>query len=177
VKTIINAIDLMNEKVAKFFSYLSMLLAIQLVYEVICRYIFNKPNMWSFDATYFISSILIVFGLAYTWKMGIHVGVDLFSGKMPQRVKAAIFLFFMLTLFFVPWGNIVVVMFKNAIYSWQIKENSMTGSMPPIYPFKTWMMAGIFLFLVQGVSESLKRLHIVLTGKEIQLQKTGDENL
>ncbi|PKM88643.1 MAG: hypothetical protein CVU87_07065 [Firmicutes bacterium HGW-Firmicutes-12] len=176
MKTIINAIDIMNEKVAKFFSYLSMLLVLQLVYEVICRYVFNKPNLWSFDATYFISSIVVVFGLAYTWKIGVHVGVDLFSGYMPRRVKAAVFLFFMVTLFFTTWGNIVLVMLKNTMYSWEIKETALMGSMPPVYPFKTWMMAGILLFFVQGISESLKSLHILITGNPIQLQKTGDEN-
>lgn len=174
MKTIINAIDLLNEKVAKFFSYLSMILVLQLVYEVVCRYVFNKPNMWSFDATYFISSILIIFGLAYTWKIGAHVGVDLFSGKMAPRVKAAIFIFFMITLFFTTWGNIGKIMLENTIYSWSIKENAMTGSMPPVYPFKTWMMLGIWLFIVQGVGETLKRVHLLITGQEFQ--KTGDDN-
>lgn len=174
MKTVVKAIDLINEKVARFFSYLAILLVLQLCYEVFCRYVLSKPNIWSFDATYFISSILIIFGLAYTWKKGGHVGVDLFSGGLNKRIAAAIFLFFMITLFFTTWGNILREMIKNLIFSWGIKEKSMSGSMPPIYPYKTWMALGVVAFLLQGVSEFLKSLYVLLTGKELLAeQKEG----
>lgn len=171
MKTIIDVIDLINEKIAKLVSYLAIVLVLQLVYEVFCRYILDKPNIWSFDVTYFISSFFIIFGMAYTWKMGGHVGVDLFSGKMPPRIKAAIFCIFMLALFFTSWGNIVREMLKNAIMSWSIHERSTAGSMPPVYPYKTWMLAGVVMLMVQGLSQFLKSLHVLITGKTLE---TGD---
>lgn len=171
MKTIIDILDLINEKIAKVVSYLAIILILQLVYEVFCRYILDKPNIWSFDATYFISSFFIIFGMAYTWKIGGHVGVDLFSSKMQPRVKAAIFCIFMLVLFFPAWGNIVREMLINAIMSWSIHERSTAGSMPPVYPYKTWMLAGVVMLMVQGVSQFLKSLHVVITGKALE---TGD---
>lgn len=173
MKTIVKAIDMMNEKIARLFSYLSILLILQLCYEVFCRYVINKPNIWSFDATYFISSMLIIFGFSYTWKKGGHVGVDLFMGKLNKRIAAAIFIIFMISLFFTTWGNILREMINNLIFSWGIKEKSMSGSMPPIYPYKTWMALGVVSFLIQGVSEFLKSLNILITGKELGEQKEG----
>lgn len=173
MKTIVKIIDLVNEKIARFFSYLAVLLVLQLTYEVVCRYVFNKPNIWSFDASYFISSILIVFGLSYTWKKGGHVGVDLFSGYLSARVNAIIMAVFLLVFFFPTWGNIVREMLANAITSWGLKEKAMSGSMPPIYPFKTWMMIGIILFMVQGVSEFLKKLYFIITGKKMDEEEQG----
>ncbi|MDX9872693.1 MAG: TRAP transporter small permease subunit [Clostridia bacterium] len=174
VKTIVTVIDTVNEKIARILSYLAILLILQLCYEVVCRYIIGRPNIWSFDATYFISSILVLYGFAYTWKKGGHVSVDLFAGFMPKRVGSAIFCVFMLALFFPTWGNIVNQMFINVQYSWKILERSTAGSMPPIYPYKTWMMVGVILFMIQGVSEFLKSVYFVFTGRQLlDEQKEG----
>lgn len=174
MKSIVVFIDTVNEKIARALSYLAILLILQLCYEVVCRYVLNKPNIWSFDATYFISSILVLYGFAYTWKKGGHVGVDLFAGIMNKRVAAAIFCIFMLALFFTTWINIANQMFINVQYSWKILESSTTGSMPPVYPYKTWMLIGVLLFIIQGVSEFIKSAYFVVTGRVLMdEQKEG----
>jgi TRAP-type mannitol/chloroaromatic compound transport system permease small subunit len=173
MKDIVKIIDTISEKIAKAFSYLTFVLVLTLTYEVIRRYIFNSPTQWSFDMTYFASSLFLVFGLAYTFSIGGHVSVDLITCKLSKRVSALIFVIFMLSLFFVSWGNIINALIPHVKQSWLLKERSMTGFMPPIYPYKTWLLAGIILLFIQGISEFLKKLYLLITGKE--LLKTGDE--
>jgi TRAP-type mannitol/chloroaromatic compound transport system permease small subunit len=166
LKLLIKVINVINEKIAKAFSFLIFLLVLTLTYEVVARYAFNKPTQWSFDATYFISSLILVLGLAYTWQIGGHVSVDLITTKLPRRVNAALKVLFIITLFFLCWFNIFRVMLPHLQSSWALKERSMTGFMPPIYPYKTWIFAGVALLVLQGVVEIIKELHVLITGDE-----------
>lgn len=166
LKLVMKAINTINEKIAKAFSFLIFLLIATLTYEVIARYGFNKPTQWSFDATYFISSLILVLGLAYTWQIGGHVSVDLITGTLPRRVNAAIRVIFIAGLFYLCWSNIFRVMIPHLQSSWFLKERSMTGFMPPIYPYKTWIFVGVAMLLLQGIVEFLKELHVLITGDE-----------
>jgi TRAP-type mannitol/chloroaromatic compound transport system permease small subunit len=166
LKLLMRVINKFNEYVAKAFSFLIFLLIVTLTYEVIARYGFGKPTQWSFDATYFISSLVLVFGLAYTWQINGHVSVDLITIKLPPRVNAALKVFFILSLFFVCWLNIFRVMIPHLQSSWALQERSMTGFMPPIYPYKTWIFAGVIMLVLQGIVEMIKQLHVLITGDE-----------
>ncbi len=166
LKLVMKVINTINEKIAKAFSFLIFFLIATLTYEVIARYGFNKPTQWSFDATYFISSLILVLGLAYTWQIGGHVSVDLITVTLPRRVNAAIRVVFIAGLFYLCWSNIFRVMIPHLQSSWFLKERSMTGFMPPIYPFKTWIFVGVALLLLQGIVEFFKELHVLITGDE-----------
>jgi TRAP-type mannitol/chloroaromatic compound transport system permease small subunit len=166
IKLLMKVIQKFNELVAKSFSFLIFLLILTLTYEVVARYGFGRPTQWSFDATYFISSLVLVLGLAYTWQIGGHVSVDLISVKLPRRVNAALTVIFILGLFFLCWFNIFRVMIPHLQSSWAVKERSMTGFMPPIFPYKTWIFAGVGMLLLQGIVEVIKALHVLITGEE-----------
>lgn len=166
IKMLIRAINATTAAVARTFSYLIFLLILTLTYEVVARYAFNAPTQWSFDATYFISSLMLILGMAYTWQQKGHVSVDLISSRMPRRATAGLQVFFIITLFFLCWFNIFRIMVPHLQMSWALHERSMTGFMPPIYPYKTWICVGIFLLLLQGIVEIIKELRVLLTGKE-----------
>lgn len=166
LKGLMKAVNKCNEYIAKGFSFLIFLLILTLSYEVVARYAFNQPTQWSFDATYFLSSLVLVLGMAYTWQIDGHVSVDLISNKLPRRVNAAFKVVFILGLFYLCWFQIFRVMLPHLQSSWALKERSMTGFMPPIYPYKTWIFAGVVLLLLQGVVEIIKALHVLITGEE-----------
>jgi TRAP-type mannitol/chloroaromatic compound transport system permease small subunit len=46
--------------------------------------------------------------------------------------------------------------------SWALQERSTIGAMPPVYPYKTWIFVGVALLLLQGVSQLLKEIQVVL---------------
>ncbi len=167
IKAIIKFIHKMNEKIAKLFSYCIVLLILALCYEVVARYVFNAPTTWSFDATYFFCSAAMIFGMAYCWQLGGHVKVDIFSVKLPRRVNAALQCIFMVVLFFVCWINILHSMFLDVIKSWSILERATVGFMPPIYPYKTWIMLGVFLLVLEGIVIFIKELYVLIKGEEL----------
>ncbi len=166
IKLLIRIINAITAQIARSMSYLIFLLILTLTYEVVARYGFNAPTQWSYDATYFLASLILVLGMAYTWQDKGHVAVDLISSRLPRRVHAGLQVFFILILFFFCWFNIFRVMLPHLQSSWALKERSMTGFMPPIYPYKTWIFGGVVLLLLQGVVEFIKELRVLLTGDE-----------
>jgi TRAP-type mannitol/chloroaromatic compound transport system permease small subunit len=167
VNAIIKFIDKLNEYVAKFASFFMYALVLTLVYEVVSRYVFKNPTLWSYDMTYMLSSVYLMFGLAYTFKMRGHVAVDLISERLPRRIGALLMCVMALALFFPFLYLLMKVMVPNLKMSWLFKEKAIAGTwLPPIYPFKAWVFMGIFLLFLQGISEFLKDLTVLVTGGE-----------
>lgn len=167
IKAITKIINAVNEKIARYVSYLLWLLILTLTYEVVMRYGFNAPTQWSFDLTYFLCSMAMILTMAYTWQTGGHVAVDLISSKLPRRVRALLNVFFMITLFFLCWVGILWVMTPHLLNSWKILERSATGFMPPIYPYKTWIFIGIILMVLEGIVVFAKELYVLIKGEEL----------
>jgi TRAP-type mannitol/chloroaromatic compound transport system permease small subunit len=170
MKTVIammRIIDTVNERIAKIASYCLILLILSLVYEVFARYAFNAPTTWSSDATYFLCSIAIIFAMAYTWQTGGHVSVDMILVKFPVKGQASLNVFFMVVMFFLCWFMIVGVMVPEVIQSWRILERSSIGYFPPIYPYKTWILIGTLMLVLQGFNVFIKELYRLVKGKEL----------
>lgn len=77
--------------VVRFIGYLGMasVVAIMLIMsaDVVLRYVFNKPFLWSFDAVEYIMVFCVFFGLAYTELLDGHVNITLVFDYFPSRIK------------------------------------------------------------------------------------------
>jgi len=167
LRKIISFINKINERIARYVSFLVILLILTLCYEVVARYGFNSPTQWSFDLTYFLCSMAMMLGMAYTWQIDGHVSVDLFYAKINRRKRAGINVFFLIILFFLCWVNIFWNMLFHVLNSWKILERSTTGFMPPIYPYKTWIFLGVILLVLQGVVLFIRELYVLIKGEEL----------
>lgn len=153
---IIKIIDTINEKISKAVSFLVYALILTLAYEVFARYFLGAPTQWSFNLTYFLSSFFLMLSMGYTWKCNEHVAVDIFSSRLSPKIGSVLNIVFILFFFFLAWINIGRVMYVDVLRSWALQETSTIGSMPPVYPYKTWMFFGVLLLLLQGISQLLK---------------------
>lgn len=162
IDKVIWVIDKINEIISKAVSFLVFALILTLSYEVIARYFFGAPTQWSFNLTYFISSLFLMLSMGYTWQCREHVSVDLISSHLPEKVAALLTIVFILGLFFLAWTNIGRVMYADMLRSWALLERSTIGAMPPVYPYKTWIFFGVALLLLQGVSQLLKEIGTLL---------------
>ncbi|UMZ72627.1 TRAP transporter small permease subunit [Natranaerofaba carboxydovora] len=164
---IIGVIDKINDYAARAVQWFVLILVVTLVYEVIMRYVFNSPTLWSFDVSYMSASIFLMLGMGYTLKEGGHVNIDIIVGNLSRRNQAILNLIFFAILFFPLWFSVLYAFTPNLINSWAIGETAAVGTWrPPIYPYKTWLYVGMFLLLIQGISEFLKELLIIFRGEE-----------
>lgn len=68
---------------------LSVLVIVVLItYDVLMRYFFNEPQLFVDEVASFLQIVVIFGGLAYTFRTGGHVRVDLVTARLPPRVRA-----------------------------------------------------------------------------------------
>ena len=70
LKKISLKIDTISEKVALIPGVLVVVLMILMTYEIISRYFFEKPTMWSMEINQFLFCAVIAIGACYTMKTG-----------------------------------------------------------------------------------------------------------
>lgn len=166
---IMNSIEKANEFIGKITSWLVLVLIITVSYEVIARYLFDSPTIWSYEMSYFISSFFVIKGMAYTMQAKGHVAVDVIYNKFSPRTQNILYVMFALLFFFPMWGMIIRHMIPHVIAVYQSGEKSWVGSwLPPIWPFKTWILVGTFMLLLQGIIEFIKNLKGAIRGVDVQ---------
>ncbi|RXJ00679.1 TRAP transporter small permease subunit [Anaerobacillus alkaliphilus] len=160
-------VDKFHEFVAKTTAWLILVLIFTMTYEVASRYLFNNPTVWSYDLSYFLSSLFLMFGMAYTMSIKGHVNIDIFYGNFSPRVKAACDVGFALLLFFPLWYLIIATMIPHVQFSINMNEKSSFGSwFPIIWPYKLWILTGLILLFIQGIVEFSRDLIWLIKGGE-----------
>lgn len=159
-----SAIDTFNEKFGFYASYLVLPLIIVVVWEVIMRYGFNTPTSWAFELTVFLYGIHFCFALAYAHKHNTHVAIDVFESRLAEKPRLILQITTNTVLFLPTIGLLTFYISVMAVNSWQQWEHASSSWAPPLYPFKTLMALGFFLFFLQGVAKLIKDIR---TLKEI----------
>ncbi|MEM1177559.1 MAG: TRAP transporter small permease subunit [Acidobacteriota bacterium] len=164
-------IDALSERIGRLTGWLTFLMVLIGAYNAVVRYL-GRYMRWSLSSNLYIELqwylFALVFLLAAGWtlKQDRHVRVDVLFGRLSPRRKAWVDLAG-LTFFLIPfcifglWASIPAV--RN---SWAVWEMSPDPGGLPRYPIKTVVPVAFGLVLLQGVSEWIKRLAVVL-GVEI----------
>ena len=150
-------VDKLSTFVGHMFSFLILVLTLQISWEVFSRYVLDDPHAWAFDVMIMLYGTLFMMAGAYTLAKNGHVRGDVLYGFFEPRTQATIDLtlyivFFIPGVFALTWAG-----YDYAAESWAIREHSnITAEGPPIYPFKTIIpIAGAFL-LLQGIVEIIR---------------------
>lgn len=166
MKSFCRFIDSLNERVGKISGWLIIPLTTLVTYDVILRYVFNRPTVWAWDINVQLLGALVVLGGGYALLHDAHIGVDALVIHLSPRRRAIVDLITSGFFFF----GIGVLMWKavgDAWFSLQIRELYSSVFLPPIYPFKILMVIGILLLLLQGVAKFIRDL-ITVTSTEMK---------
>lgn len=160
------AIDLFTEWSGQALKWLALVLMAIMVFEVVARYVFNRPTIWAFDLSYMVGGSMMLLGAAYVLLHNGHVRVDLFYHKFKPRVRHTVDAVFSVVYFFPVHIVLLSYAFKYAKRAWLTGETSGLGIWEPsIFPFRLAILIGFLLFLTQGVSWWLKSVRGAL-GRE-----------
>lgn len=66
----------------------ALIIAVSISVDVLLRYFFNAPLLFVDEVASFLLVLVIFGGLAYTFRMGGHVRVDLVTTHLPPAVRA-----------------------------------------------------------------------------------------
>ncbi|NDR56175.1 TRAP transporter small permease subunit [Aliiruegeria sabulilitoris] len=151
----IRIVDGMNRIIGKFVMYGIFVMMGILLWSSISKTFF-LPSLWTLEMAQFAMVAYYMLGGPYSIQMGSNVRMDLFYGEWSNRRKSqvdAITVLFLITyLGFLLWGGI-----DSTLYSFKYGgERSPTAWRPYLWPIKVIMITGIFLMLLQAISEFLK---------------------
>ncbi len=128
--------------------------------EVLLRYIFNAPTIWSYELTEYLFGFLSLMGGAYCMRLDIHVRMDFMRDRVSPRRKAILDVSTsLITIFYLG-----VLLMEGWIYVWPAVltlETSGTVWDPPYWPYALALPIAVTLLLIQlsgNLMASIKKI-------------------
>jgi TRAP-type mannitol/chloroaromatic compound transport system permease small subunit len=165
----VRTIDRFSDVTGTLVSWLNVPLVAAVSYEVIARYAFNAPTIWSFDVTYMLYGTIFMLGAAYALHKGAHIRTDFFYEKWSAQTKGMVDSISYIVFFFPSIIMLLVASGGEAWYAYQIHETSeQTPWRPILWPYKSVVPLTCLLLLIQGISELIKSFYAARYGIELE---------
>ena len=165
----IRRIDRFTDVTGTWIAWLNLPLVLAVSYEVILRYAFNAPTVWSYDVSYMLYGTIFMLGAAYALHKGAHIRTDFFYDKWSVKTRGMIDATSYIVFFFPSIFMFLLISWNEAWYSFSINETSeQTPWRPLLWPYKAVVPLTFLLLLVQGVSELIKSFYAARTGIELE---------
>ena len=165
-------ISRVNQAMGKAVSFLLVAMIATIGYEVIVRYFFNRPTIWSFDLNIYLLCVYSLIGGGFTLLRNGHVNVDIVYGRLPVRTQAILACFTSI-FFFIFMGVLLWYGAKMAYNAFIWRETSGTVLNWPLFPTKVMVPVGAFLLVLQGIVKFLNDLQTAITGKIPEGEEAG----
>jgi TRAP-type mannitol/chloroaromatic compound transport system permease small subunit len=157
VQRFCHVIDTLNEWIGRIVSWFLIPLVLIGTTEVVARYVFKRPQVWSWEVSMQIMAGLVVLGGGWGLLKNWHVRIDVLWARLPQRKKVMLdlitFPLFLFTFSIILWESA-----SAALVSVQFRERFSSYFASPIYPLKIIVVLGFFLMLLQGIIEFIRNL-------------------
>jgi len=168
MKKFVRTINAISEISGHFVKFLVIALIIVLCYEVISRYLFNKPTIWALETSKMLMGTFGAGGWAYTYLHDGHVRVDVFYSKLSRTGRAWVDVLFSIVFLF----PIVIILISAgtrwALFAWKTGEKMVESSwLPPAAPFKTVLVFCFCLFALQSLSKFIQDLYFLIRKREL----------
>jgi TRAP-type mannitol/chloroaromatic compound transport system permease small subunit len=165
----VRVIDWFTDTTGSWIAWLNLPLVLAVAWEVLARYFFHAPTIWSFDVTYMLYGTIFMLGAAFALLKGAHIRTDFFFERWSIRTKGMIDSVSYLVFFFPSIFVFLIVSWNEGWYAFQIGETSeQTPWRPILWPYKTVVPVTCVLLLIQGISETIKSTYAWRTGIELE---------
>jgi TRAP-type mannitol/chloroaromatic compound transport system permease small subunit len=171
------------EKVNDFFSkilWVGVLLTFVIIlFEVIMRYFFNRPNVWTNELSQYVFAAYAVLCGGYLMRTRKHVNVEILYNRFSPKAKIiANIVTFPVFLMFT--GAMLLLGISFAWDSMSRFEHSQSAWNPPVFPVKILLPIGAFLLLTQGIVNLIRDIQELRSSEkeaaEESEERTGEEN-
>lgn len=180
----IRVVDAVNHRIGRIMMYGIFVMIAILLWSSISKTFF-LPSIWTLEIAQFAMVAYYIMGGPYSIQLGSNVRMDLFYGNWSARKKAQVdavtVLFLIFYLGVLLYGGLGSTAYSLGHFGTEPLqflgsvvtgietpgrlERSPTAWRPHLWPIKTVMCIGIFLMLLQAVSELLKDIIRLRGGK------------
>ncbi len=173
---IYKGIDRFSERTGRLASWLVVLMAVVIGYDVAMRYLFQNGSVALQEIEWHLFALIFLLGAAYTLRHDDHVRVDLIyrSRYMTTRRRALIDMLGCL-FFLIPFCLLVInASLPFVENSWSMSETSPDpGGLPVRWLLKAAIPVGFGLLMLQGLSMMI-RCGLVLSNSEASAEDIED---
>lgn len=161
-----HAIDRLNHVIGRSAAWLTLVMVLITLLVVVLRYGFQIGSIALQESIMYINALVFTLGAAYTLKEQGHVRVDIFYSNFSDTNKAIVEIFGVVCFLFVTAAFIAWSSWDYVSVSWRIQESSPeTSGLPFVYLLKSTIYVLIALMCLQGISELIKSINIVMKTK------------
>jgi len=150
----VRIVDAMNYRIGRIMMYSLFGMFAVLLWSSLSKTFF-MPSLWTLEVAQFFMVAYYIMGGPYSLQLGANVRMDLFYSDWSPKKKAWVDSFTVLFLMFY-LGVLLYGAIDSTTYSFQYSERSPTAWRPVLWPIKVTMCVGIFLMLLQAISELMK---------------------
>jgi TRAP-type mannitol/chloroaromatic compound transport system permease small subunit len=151
-KQIVNGINHINRSVGQTVSWLSVVLVVFMVGDVLLRYLFNYTTSASFELEWHLFACIFMLSAGWALQKDRHVRVDVFYHRFSPKAKGWVN-FLGTILLLLPFCLVAIygsLPFVKA--SFLFRETSPDpGGLPARFIIKSVIPIGFFLLLLQGI--------------------------
>ena len=156
IKAYVRLVDKMNYHIGRVTMFTIFVMVGVMFYSAITKTFFT-PALWTYEFAQFLMVAYFLIGGAYSVQLHGHVRMDLLYGGWRQRTQyrwdSGTSLITIAYLILLLYGSI-----DSAIYAISYGERSYSIWRPYMWPIKLIMSLGIFLMLLQLISQFFKDL-------------------
>jgi len=168
MRTIVRVIDSISEYTGKVICWACVALIGVLVYEVIMRYVFTAPTLWTLETSCMLGGTIIILGATYTHRHHGHVRVDVFYTHLSPKGKAIVDVVCGLLIFLPLFIILTYTAASEVWFSWSVGEVLIeTIWYPPAWPIRTVMLLGLSLLALQGIAQLIRDSYLLVRNKPL----------
>ena len=152
---ITKVIDWISEHSGQFVGFWTINAVCFYAFEVIARYIFNKPTIWVHESSFLLFGMQYLLAGAYAYLYGSHVAVDIIYNKFPERGRYGLDIFssvFSFIFFLV----LMATSYRFMSDSFMMRERTVETWQIQYYPVKAMMFVGAGLIILAAISKLYK---------------------
>lgn len=150
----VRIVDAVNYRIGRLMMYSLFVMFAVLLWSSVSKTFF-LPSLWTLEVAQFAMVAYYIMGGPYALQLGANVRMDLFYGNWTVKQKAWVDVFTVFVLVFY-LGVLLYGAIDSTSYSFEYNERSPTAWRPVLWPIKIVMCVGIFLMLLQSISELFK---------------------
>ena len=163
-KSYVRIVDEVNRRLGRIIMYFIFVMISILLWSSLSK-VTGLPSLWTLEMAQFAMVTYYILGGPYSIQLGSNVRMDLFYGDWSIKKKAwfdAVSILCLMTYL----GVLLYGAIESTAYSFEYWERSRTIWRPYMWPIKMVMCIGIFLMLLQAISEFLKDIACI---REVEL--------
>jgi len=159
IQSVCNGVDSLSAAARVAAAIAALALILCTLFEVVMRYFFASPTIWSYDIAYMLNGSVFLLAAAGALQSGKHVQIDFLSTRFPDSVQRVIEAVFFLGPCSIALGLMTQAAFSRTIRAFQTGETEAVSPWAPLmWPFYTALSIGLALLLLQVVAQGLRAL-------------------